>query len=130
MILPSKSSQRRMGLTISASSVPFSRSRTIETAIWLIVVCIRSAPIRPGTMKIAETRSGLYQARTRTSSRRLLPPQHRAVGGARRICSARCAARGGGRVHGGGRHLRIGGVDDHLHLGVAPRQLGARSRAG
>ena len=57
-----------MGLTISASSVPFSRSRTTETAIAVMVVCMSSAPISPGTMKIAETRSGLYQARTRTST--------------------------------------------------------------
>src|SRR2546428_507657 len=68
MILPSSSSQRRIGLTTSASSVPRSRSRTIAMAMTLTVVCIRRAPISPGTMKMADTRSGLYQARTRTSS--------------------------------------------------------------
>src|SRR6266498_753068 len=67
MIFPSRSSQRRMGLTISASSVPFSRSRTTETAMAVMVVCIRRAPMSPGTMNTAESRSGLYQARTRTS---------------------------------------------------------------
>ena len=40
----------------------------MATAIWVIVVCISNAPTSPGTMKIAETRSGLYQARTRMSS--------------------------------------------------------------
>src|SRR5713101_5618267 len=93
MILPRSSSQRRIGLTISASSVPFSRSRTTDTAICVIVVCIRSAPTSPGTMKIAETRSGLYQARTRMSmggcSRRSTAPSLVRV----RISSERCAAR-------------------------------------
>src|SRR3990172_3779797 len=78
MILPRSNSQRRIGLTIRASRVPFSRSRTTDTAMAVMVVCIRSAPMRPGTMKMAETRSGLYQARTRTSKG---TPVRRAGGG-------------------------------------------------
>ena len=62
-------SQRLSGLTTSASSVPCSRSRTTDTAMIVMVVCIRSAPISPGTMKSADSWSGLYQARMRTSSR-------------------------------------------------------------
>src|SRR3972149_3926068 len=59
---------RRSGLTTRASSVPRSRSRTTATAMMVMVVCMRRAPMRPGTMKRAVSWSGLYQARTRTSS--------------------------------------------------------------
>src|SRR3990172_3327482 len=97
MILPSKSSQRRIGLTTSASSVPRSRSRTIAIAMTLTVVCISNAPNSPGTMKIAETRSGLYQARTRKSSggvpsRTTAPPLVRASTASERSAASAVAA--------------------------------------
>ena len=41
-------SQRLSGLTTSASSVPRSRSRTTATAMIVMVVCIRRAPMSPG----------------------------------------------------------------------------------
>ncbi len=67
-ILPTSGSQRRMGLTASASSVPFSRSRTTDTAMAVIVVCMSNAPISPGTMKSIAT--GTNNARVSASMSR------------------------------------------------------------
>ena len=60
-ILPTVSSMLRMGETINCSSVPRSRSRAIAIAVNITRVIVRMTPTRPGTMKTAVRRSGLYQ---------------------------------------------------------------------
>ena len=67
-ILPTTSSHGRMGVTMSCSIVPRSRSRTIAVAVRMEVMANRIMPITPGIMKYELTRSGLYQTRVRTSS--------------------------------------------------------------
>src|SRR5262249_39439477 len=115
----------RIGLTISASRVPFSRSRTTDTAIAVIVVCIRRAPMSPGTMKMAETRSGLYQARTRTSSGG--GPPGRPADAPSPVRGMICSQRRG-RVDGRGRHERIGGVHYDLDVRGLTRELAPEVR--
>src|ERR1041385_3876445 len=66
-IFPTTSSQERIGVTISCSIVPRSRSRTIEEAVNNAVMKNRIMPITPGTLKYAAMRSGLYQTCVRTS---------------------------------------------------------------
>ena len=49
-ILPSISSVLVMGVTMSCSSVPRSRSRTIAIAVTSTIVIVRITPTSPGTM--------------------------------------------------------------------------------
>ena len=57
--LPIINSLLLTGVAISNSMLPRSRSRTIETPVNITMVIVRMMPIRPGTMLIAERRSGL-----------------------------------------------------------------------
>ena len=57
--LPTISSLRLTGVAISSSMLPRSRSRTMATPVNSTIVIVRITPIRPGTMLIAERRSGL-----------------------------------------------------------------------
>ena len=51
--------QERTGVVISSSRLPRSRSRTMATAVNMVIVMVRMTPIRPGTVFTAERRSGL-----------------------------------------------------------------------
>ena len=59
MILPSISSQGLIGVTISCSIVPCSRSRTIATAVSISACICSTEPIMPGSMKLICFMSGL-----------------------------------------------------------------------
>src|SRR3972149_1671376 len=61
-IFPSISSVLRIGVATSCSNVPSSRSRTMATAVSIIVSICSTTASRPGTMKLTLRRSGLYQA--------------------------------------------------------------------
>ena len=75
--LPTINSHGRMGVTISCSIVPRSRSRTTEEAVRMAAMAYRIMPITPGIIKCALIRSGLNQTVVRTSTggwtRRLIP---------------------------------------------------------
>src|SRR3990172_624900 len=73
-----------MGVTISCSMVPRSRSRTMEVAVSMEVSICRIIPISAGTMKYALRRSGVYQSRKSwtTGMRKVMAR----VRGSRRIC--------------------------------------------
>ena len=66
--MPRISSSGRIGVTMSCSIVPISFSRTIESAVSMVVRICRMNPMSAGTMKFAETMSGLYHTRGLTSN--------------------------------------------------------------
>ena len=111
-----------MGVTCSCSRVPSSRSRTIEAAVKLMSVKVRMIASRPGMMKLAVRRSGLYQGRTRRSTGSSRSRQPRLHG--------ELLHRGGGRDARRHRHRlrrgrRVRGVDDQQRVRrlVAPAIL-------
>jgi hypothetical protein len=62
------SSNELAGVVISSSRLPRSRSRTIATAVNIIMVIDRITPIRAGTICTAVRFSGLYSVRTSNSA--------------------------------------------------------------
>ena len=62
--LPAMSSHERIGVVISSSKLPRSRSRTIAAAVKITIVMLRITPISAGTTCTAVRRSGLYSVRT------------------------------------------------------------------
>ncbi len=66
--LPTMSSQRRSGVTLSCSSVPSSFSRTIPIDDKFVVMTSNSIARMPGSMKSRLSSRGLNQTRTRGSS--------------------------------------------------------------
>ena len=61
--LPTMSWPGRREVTRSCSIVPRSFSRTTDSAVDRTAVSMRMNPIRPGTRKLVERSSGLYQTR-------------------------------------------------------------------
>ena len=70
--MPAISSQERIGVAISSSRLPRSRSRTIAAAVKITMVMVRITPISAGTICTAVRRSGLYSVRT-SNDRRARP---------------------------------------------------------
>jgi hypothetical protein len=66
-ILPSRSSVRVSGVTMSCSSVPRSRSLTIAVLVRIIEIYVMMRPTRPGIMKLTFLSSGLKTTRARVS---------------------------------------------------------------
>ena len=62
--MPAISSHERIGVVISNSRLPRSRSRTIATAVKITMVMFRMTPINAGTTCTAVRRSGLYSVRS------------------------------------------------------------------
>src|ERR1043165_1998192 len=56
-------SQRASGVTMSCSSVPVSRSRTMESAVTMMRMLERIMPMMPGTMNTALRSAGLKSGR-------------------------------------------------------------------
>ena len=65
--LPTISSQRASGVTLSCSSVPTSRSRTMAMADRLVVTTSSSSATMPGTMKSRLSSRGLNHTRMSAS---------------------------------------------------------------
>lgn len=57
-----------MGVTMSCSGVPRSRSRTMAVLVMRVMVMVSNTPTMPGTMNTALFCAGLYQGRTRIST--------------------------------------------------------------
>ncbi len=57
----------RTGVESNCSMVPFSHSRAMVSDVSMAAMIMMMTPMRPGTMKFLETRSGLYQTRGRMS---------------------------------------------------------------
>ncbi len=59
MILPSSTSNGRVGIESRFSIVPRSRSRVIASAVIMTMVMVSTTPISPGTMLYCVMASGL-----------------------------------------------------------------------
>ncbi len=73
IVLPTMNSPGVSGVTLSCSSVPTSRSRTTVSAVSTRLMSIRISPITAGTLYTRLARSGLYQARVRSSRAPAVP---------------------------------------------------------
>lgn len=65
-VFPIMSSTGLMGVTMSCSSVPISRSFTIASEVSIMVTMSRIIDDTPGTMKFTLFSSGLYRTRVRS----------------------------------------------------------------
>ena len=90
MSFPSIKLVRLIGVTMSCSSVPRSRSFTIAVLVISVIVIVSRMPTMPGTMNVALFCAGLYHGRTRISTGgRILYCV--ASSCAPRACAANCA---------------------------------------
>ena len=112
--LPTVSSHRFSGVTLSCSSVPSSFSRTMAIDPRTVVMTISSSASTPGTMKC-----GLEQLRVEPDADarvdRSDAPARRPAGAPAAMSAAALGEQRLSRSRGRGRGVRVGAVGDDLH---------------